>query len=289
VRAAFLAGMRELAYVVGRNLVFDERYAAGDYNRLHALADELIALRPDVLVAGDTGVAVVLKAKTVTIPIVMLASSDPVAAGLVQSLARPGTNVTGNTLLAEMLIAKHLELLMQAVPGMSRVAFLNYAALPNDPLADVAARAEKSAKAAATMKRLTLTIASARDPESVRQAFAQFETARTEGVVVFASGPTFQLRDEILGHARRQRLPTITAATPLWLDAGGILSYGPNLEEVFRSAATYVDKILKGSKPSELPVQQPTKFEFLVNLRAAKETGLPIPQAVLLRADRVIE
>jgi len=289
VREAFLAGMRELGYVVGRGLLFDERYAEGDYIRLPALADELIALKPDVLIAGAQGPAVVMKAKTATIPIVMLVSFDPVGAGLVQSLARPGTNVTGMTTLLDVLVAKHVELLVGAVPRMSRVAFLNYAALPNDPLANLAASAEKVARTAAAAKGLTLTIASFRDPESVRQAFAQFETARSEGIVVVATGPTVQFRHEILGHARRLRLPTITGLTSPWMDAGGIFNYGPIFAEIYRSAATYVDKILRGVKPGELPVQQPTKFEFVVNLKAAKDIALTIPQSVLLRADRVIE
>ena len=171
---AFLAGLRDLGYVAGRNLVVDMRYAGGDYSRFPALADELIALKPDVLV-GIEAPALVMRAKTTTIPIVLIAGADPVAAGLVQSLARPGTNVTGMSYRQDQLIAKHIELLTEIVPKMQRVALFNYAPLANDPGARVAARFEEVAKAAAAAKGLTLMVVSARDPAGVRQAFAALE------------------------------------------------------------------------------------------------------------------
>ena len=285
---ALLAGLRDLGYVSGRNLVVDMRYASGDSSRLPALADELIALKPDVLI-GIEGSAVAMKAKTATIPIVLTYSADPIGAGLVQSLARPGTNVTGMAYLSDQLVAKHIELLTEIVPKMQRVALLNYAALPNEPIARVTAYSEQVAKTAAAAKGLKLTVASARDAEGVRHAFAQLERARPEGIVVFPTGPTYLLRHEIIGHARRLRLPLISSMPIAWVEDGGLLNYGPNFLETYRYAATFVDRIFKGVKPAELPVQQPTNFEFVVNLKAAREIGIKIPRSVLLRADRVIE
>lgn len=260
----------------------------GDYSGLPALADELIALKPDVLVGIEVP-AIVMRSKTTTIPIVLVASTDPVAAGLVKSLARPGTNVTGLAYRQDQLVGKHIELLTEIVPKMSRVALVNYAASANDPAAEVAARYEQFAKTAAAAKGLILIVASVRDPDSVRQAFANLEKERPEGIVVVATGTTFLLRHEILGHARRLRLPTISSMSAPWADAGGLVSYGPNFLESFRYAATFVDRILKGAKPAELPIEHPAKFEFVVNLKTAREIGIKIPQTNLVRADRVIE
>jgi len=284
---AFLAGLRDLGYVAGRNLVLDMRYAAGDYNALPALADELIALKPDVLV-GIEAPAVAMRKKTKTIPIVLLGSPDPVAAGLVRSLARPGTNVTGIANRVDQLIAKHIELLTEIVPKMSRVALFNYAPLPNDPV-ELAVRYEQFAKTASAAKGLALIVVSARDAEGVRQAFVALERERPEGVVIASTGQTFQLRHEIIGHARRLRLPSISALPAAWAEAGGLASYGVDFRESFRYAATYVARILKGATPAELPVEQSSKFEFVINLKTAREIGVTIPPSILLRADRVIE
>ena len=282
-QAAFLEGMRERGYVSGRNLVVDVRYAAGDSSRLPALTDELIALKPDVLF-GIEVVAVVMKAKTTTIPIVVPAGADLVAAGLVQSLARPGTNVTGIANFGDQLVAKHIELLTEIAPKISRVAMLN------DPLSPAAARFEQIARTAATAKGLTLIVAGARDPEGVRQAFATFENERSQGIVVVPTGRTNQLRNEIIAHARRLRLPSVSALpAAAWAEAGGLVTYAANIIESYRYAATYVDRILKGASPAVLPVEQSAKFEFVVNMRTAREIGVAIPQSVLLRADRVIE
>ncbi|MGH9577979.1 MAG: ABC transporter substrate-binding protein, partial [Terriglobales bacterium] len=202
----------------------------------------------------------------------------------VQSLARPGTNVTGVSNLGDQLIAKHIELLTEVVPKMSRVALLN------DPLAPAAERFEQFAKTAATAKGLPLIVAGARDPEGLRQAFATLEKERPEGVVVVATGQMNQLRHEIISHVRRLRLPSISALpAAAWAEAGGLITYAANLLESYRYAATYVDRILKGAKPAELPVEQPTRFEMVINLKTAKALGITIPQSVLLRADRVIE
>jgi putative ABC transport system substrate-binding protein len=280
---AFLAGLRDLGYVAGRNLVVDIRYARGDSSRLPALADELIALKPDVLF-GIEQVAVVMRTRTTSIPIVLPSSADPVAAGLVQSLRRPGTNVTGMASLADQLVAKHIELLTEIVPKISRVALFN------DPLAPAAARFEQFARTASTVKGLTLIVVGARDPEGVRQAFATLEKERPEGIVVVGTGRTNQLRHEIIGHARRLRLPSISALPGVaWAEAGGLITYAANLLESYRDAARYVDRILKGANPAEIPVEQSARFEFVVNLRTAREIGVTIPPSILLRADRVIE
>jgi putative ABC transport system substrate-binding protein len=285
---AFVAGLRDLGYVPGRNVVVDVRYPHGDYSRLPALADELIALKPDVLV-GIEGPAVAMRTKTTTIPIVVLASPDPVAAGLVRSLARPGTNVTGMAYRQDDLIAKNIELLTEIVPKMSRIAVLNYAASADDPMARIATRYEEIAKRAATAKGLSLIIAAARDPGGVRQAFAQFEKARSQGLVVVSAGPLFNLREEIIGHARRLHLPSITALPAAWAEAGGLLTYGTDFLRNYRYAATFVDRILKGASPAEIPVEHPSKFELVVNLKTAREIGVTIPPSVLFRADRMIE
>jgi putative ABC transport system substrate-binding protein len=207
-----------------------------------------------------------------------------VAAGLVQSLRRPGTNVTGMASLADQLVAKHIELLTEIVPKISRVALFN------DPLAPAAARFEQFARTASTVKGLTLIVVGARDPEGVRQAFATLEKERPEGIVVVGTGRTNQLRHEIIGHARRLRLPSISALPGVaWAEAGGLITYAANLLESYRDAARYVDRILKGANPAEIPVEQSARFEFVVNLRTAREIGVTIPPSILLRADRVIE
>ena len=288
LEGAFLEGLRDLGYIAGRNVVLNMRYAHGDSGRLPALADELIALKPDVLV-GIEAPALVMKSKTTTVPIVLVASVDPVATGLVQSLARPGTNVTGLAYRQDQLVAKHIELLTEIVPRMSRIALFNYAAFASEPIARIAARYEQFAKTAATAKGLTLIVVSARDAEGVQVAYAELERGRPDGIVVAPTGPTYQLRHEILRHARRLRLPTISSMSAAWAEAGWLITYGPNFLESFRYAAIYVDRILKGAKPAELPVEQPAKFEFVINLKTAREIGITIPQTILLRADRVIE
>jgi putative ABC transport system substrate-binding protein len=285
---ALLTGLRERGYLPGRNLVLDVRFARGDTARLPALAGELVALKPDVLLAIEPE-AGVLRAKTDKIPIVLTASSDPVAAGLVKSLARPGTNVTGMAYRNEELLAKHIELLTEINPKMSRLALFNKVPLPNSYDVDLTARFEEVAKRAAAAKGLNLVVARARNPQEVGQAFAELEKGRPDALVVVATGATFALRQEILAHARRLRLPSISSLPPAWVEAGGLLNYGPNFLETYRYVATFVDRILKGANPAEMPVEQPAKFELVVNLKAAREIGVTIPSSILLRADRVIE
>jgi len=280
---AFLAGLRDRGYVVGQNLVVDIRYADGDPGRLPALADELIAVKPDVLV-GIEAAARVMKTRTSTIPIVLTASTDPVAAGLVKSLARPGTNETGMANLLDELLAKHVELLTELVPTMSRVALLNDASA----YAELRERLELAARTAAKAKGLTLVVVSARDSQSLREAFAALEKERPDGLVVVSTGVTNNLRHEIIDGARRLRLPAITGVA-IFVEGGLLVSYGANFLESYRYAASYVDRILKGAKPAELPVEQSSKFDLVLNRKTARELGLTIPPSVLIRADQVIE
>ena len=283
LEGAFLPGMRELGYAVGRNLVVDVRYARGDVSRFPALSDELIALGPDVLLGnGDTCRA--MAKKTSSIPIVLIASLDPVAQGLVKSLARPGTNVTGLSSQFGPLIAKHVELLAEIVPKLSRVALLSDASFIGRAL--YVQIAQETARA----KGLTLLVVEAApNPVGVRTAFAQIEKQRAGGVVVAGTGPFSFVRRVIAGEASRVRLPAIYNSA-LSVDSGGLISYGVNPMESHRTELPpIVARILKGANPAEMPVQQSAKFEFVVNLKTAREIGVTIPKSILLRADRVIE
>jgi len=286
---AFLAGLRDRGYLLGQNLVVDFRYSDGDPDRLQALADELIALKPDVLVGSEI-TSSYMKAKTSTLPIVLLTSADPVAAGLVLSLARPGTNVTGMAGLMYPLVAKQVELLTELVPKMSRLALL---APPFDPPKDHPYFGrpepwESATRAAAKVKGLALLAVKVRDSESLREAFTTLEKERPDGLLIPTNAVVTRLTREIIDGARRLRLPTISGYAQ-FVEAGGLLSYGPNFVENYRYAAKFVDLILKGAKPGDLPVEQVSKFEFLVNQRTARELGLKIPQSILVRADRAIE
>lgn len=279
---AFLAAMRERGYVVGRNLVYESRYAHGDPARLPGLVDELIALKPDVL-AGIEQVARVMKNKTSIIPIVLTNSSDPVAIGLVQSLARPGGNVTGGAFLYEQLGPKHMELLREIFPRLAKVGQLHDTNVPSSKAA------EENAREAARKLRLVYVPYYVANRTDVERAFAEMAKNRPDALVAGAgSGMLFGLRQMIGENALRLRIALAYPNAP-HAEAGALLSYGANLEEGFRLAATYVDRILKGAKPGELPIQQPTRFEMVINLKTAKALGVTIPQSVLLRANRVIE
>lgn len=276
---AFLAGMRERGYVMGRNLSLDARYGRGDTSRLPALADELIALKPDVLLGIETAVRVMVS-KTSTIPIVLVASSDPVAAGLVKSLARSGTNVTGMAMQFDSLIAKQIELLSEIVPGMSRVGYL-----ADDSIAGE--RFKNYARAASRAKGLALVIAAAHEPDGIRLALGEFAKARAEGVVVASTGALLLHRRTIIDEARRLRLPTMHSEieNPR---SGAIASYGADTAESYRvDVPPYVERLLKGARPADLPLQQPTKYVLVVNLKSAKAIGITIPKSILARADRI--
>jgi putative tryptophan/tyrosine transport system substrate-binding protein len=275
------AGFRDLGYIEGRNLILDVRYANGDVPRLPMLVDDLIALKPDVLL-GNNQVAALMKAKTATIPIVLNWSYDPVEIGLVESLSRPGGNVTGMATMYEDLLTKHVELAGELVSGMSRIGFINDA---SDPSAE---RFNGIAEKAARAKSVALTLMPVRDRESVEAAFAKFGTDRPDVLIVGLTGGLFNLRDPIAEGSRKFNIPVIYSFEG-FVKAGGLLSYAPDYHATFRRSISFVDKIFKGAKPADLPIEQPTKFALVINLKAAKTLGLEIPPLLLARADEVIE
>lgn len=279
---AFLGRMRALGYVEGRNLINDLRWARGNAASYPALADELIALKPDILL-GIQEAALALAAKTSVIPIVLTASADPVRAGLVKTLARPGTNVTGMAGLYDQLVAKQIELLIEILPKMSRVAFLN------DSASATREDWARSVSRAANAKRLTLTVAHASDVEGIGRAFDEFAAHRAEALVVSPSGTMTFFRRDIARRSLRLRVPSVSGLSQ-YADSGGLINYSPQLIQSFGNEVPgFVDRILRGANPAELPVQQVTKYEFVVNLKTARAIGLAMPQSILLRADRMIE
>lgn len=281
---AFLTGMKERGYEVGRNLVVDTRYAEGDVARYPAIADELIALGPDVLVVSSTGNAIVVKRKTTTIPIVLGSVGDPVGDGLAQSLARPGGNVTGNSLQIFELGAKQIESIVELLPRMRRVALLSDLA----QVKSARERYEKIANTAAATKGLSLEVHSVDSPETVRQAFRALEKRRADALLISPSPAFNVLRPEICQSAARIRLPLVGFSEE-WPQDGALMSFSPSWVEAYRRAAYFVDRILKGARPADLPIEQPTKFSLVINAKAAKALGVRIPQSILIRADRVIE
>jgi putative ABC transport system substrate-binding protein len=285
MRDAFLQGLRDLGYVEGRNVVIEYRFAEGKLERYPALAAELVALKVDVIVAPITPAALAAKQATKTIPIVFVAVGDPITDGLVTSLARPGGNVTGLSLLFPELVGKCLEELKQAVPGVSRVAVLwQPGAVGERTEKDMLKGAEVAARALG----VRLQFVEARGPADLDRAFSDITKARAGALTVLPGNMFFSERRRLVDLAAKNRLP---AVYPLreFVDAGGLMSYGASNADMFRRAATYVDKILKGAKPADLPVEQPTKFELVINLKAAKVLGLTIPQSLLGRADEVVQ
>ncbi len=285
MREAFRQGLRDLGYVEGRNLVIEYRFAEGKSERLPALAAELVALKVDVIVAVTTPEALAAKKATRTLPIVFVAAADPVTSGLVSSLARPGGNVTGLSSFFPELVGKRLELLTQAVPGVSRVAVLWHPGfLPERTEKDMLKGAEVTAQALG----VRLQFLEARGPADFDRAFSEMTRARAGALTVLGTTMLFNERRRLVDLATKSRLPAVYP----WregVDAGGLMAYGPNIPDLFRRAATYVDKILKGAKPSDLPVEQPTKFELVINLKTAKALGLTIPPSLLGRADEVLQ
>jgi len=281
---AFRQGLRDLGYVEGRNVVIEYRDAEGKLERLPALAAELVALKVDVIMAPGTPHALAAKQATRTLPIVFAFVVDPVTDGLVTSLARPGGNVTGLSNLAPELVGKRLELLTQAVPGVGRVAVLwQPGAVPEPTGKDMLKEADVAARALG----VRLQFVEARGPADIDRAFSEVTRARAGALTVVAGNMFFNERRRLVDLAAKHRLP---AVYPLreFVDAGGLMAYGANLADVLRRAATYVDKILKGAKPADLPVEQPTKFELVINLKTAKALGVRIPPSVLGRADEII-
>ena len=285
LREAFRQGLRDLAYVEGRNLVIEYRDAEGKLERLPALAAELVLLKVDVIVASGTLAALAAKQATRTVPIVFSPAADPVGSGLVTSLARPGGNVTGLSLLHSELVGKWLEQLTQAVPGVSRVAVLwQPGAFGERTEKDIL----KSAEVAAQALGVRLQFVEARVPADFDRAFSDMTRARAGALAVLTSNMFVTERRRLVDLAAKNRLPAVYPWREA-VDAGGLMAYGPSLADLYRRAATYVDKILKGTKPADLPVEQPTKFELVINMKTAKALGLTIPQSVLGRADEVIQ
>jgi putative ABC transport system substrate-binding protein len=281
---AFRQGLRDLGYVEGRNVVIESRNAEGKPERLPALAAELVALKVDVLVAQPTVSALAAKQATGTIPIVFPVA-EPVTSGLVTSLARPGGNVTGLSVLAPEMAGKSLEFLKQAVPAVSRVAVLwDPGAFPEGTTRDMRKRVEVAARALG----VKLQFVEARGPDDFDRAFSEMTRARAGALTVLGGSMFVSERGRLVDLAAKNRLPVVYTARES-VDAGGLMAYGPSVPDLFRRSATYVDKILKGAKPADLPVEQPTKFELVINLKTAKALGLTIPQSLLLRADQVIE
>ena len=280
---AFKQGMRERGYVEGQHVVFERRFGENRREGISDAAAELVRLKVDVLVtATDEGIAAV-KQHTQTIPIVMANSTDPVGTGFIASLARPGGNITGHSSMSPELSGKRLELLREIVPGLSRVAILW------NPAIRGAVFDYKETEGAARSLHLQLQSVEVSRADDLERAFWTVTTGRAEALVVPAQNPVaLANRSEIVRLAQRNRLPSIYG-TIEFADAGGLMAYGPNGADLWRRAATYVDKILKGAKPADLPVEQPTKFELVVNLKTAKALGLTIPQTLLQRADRVIQ
>jgi len=277
---ALRQGLRELGYAEGRNITLEYRWAEGRDERLAGLAAELVRLKVDVIVAGGTG-ALAAKRATTTIPIVMPAIADPVGLGLVASLARPGGNVTGLTGQGDELPGKWMQLLKEAFPRVSRVAVLWDSATSAELV-----RASEAAARSLDIRLQTLTVGR---PDDFADAFAEAQKNRTEAMIVLGSSLFYAHRARLVELAAKHRLPTMYDQKDFVVGSDGLMSYGANFHDLFRRGAIYVDKILRGAKPGELPIEQPTKFELVINLKTAKALGLTIPQSVLERADQVIE
>jgi ABC-type uncharacterized transport system substrate-binding protein len=283
---AFREGLRELGYVEGRNLVIEYRDAEGNFDRLPALVAELVALKVDVIVTGGgTLSALAAKQAIRTVPIVFASVPDPVTDGLVMSLRRPGGNITGLSNLNSELVGKCLEQLKHAIPGVMQVAVIR------QPGA-VGERTErdmlKAAEVAARALGVRLQFVEARAPANFDRVFSNISTARADALTMLGSAMFFSERRRFVDLAAKNRLPVVYPQRE-FVEAGGLMSYGPDIADLFRRAATYTDKILKGAKPADLPVEQPTKFELVINLKTAKALNLTIPPSLLLRADQLIE
>jgi putative ABC transport system substrate-binding protein len=278
---AFLQGLRDAGYVEGHDVVIEWRSANGDYERVPELAADLVQSKVDVIVSDSTIGTRALKRATSTIPIVMATVADPVGSGFVTSLAHPGGNVTGlSTMIAE-LSAKRLQLLKETIPRVVRVAVLWNPDTPYSP------KVIEELKALAPSLSIELNFVSARTPEELSAAFSAVRRAHAQALYVLGDAVFNAHRTTFLRLAAKARLPTIYAYS-VYVDEGGLMSYGPNFADMFRRSAGYVDEMVKGAKPGDLPVGQPTKFELVVNLKTAKALGLTIPESILLRADEVV-
>jgi putative ABC transport system substrate-binding protein len=279
---AFRQGLRELGYVEGKNIVIEWRFSEGQRERERALAAELVQLKVDVIVTGGGGATRAAKEATATIPIVMTQVNDPVGNGFVTSLARPGGNITGLSSLSVDISGKRLELLKEVVPRLSRVAVLGTSTSPGQ------AQALKETELTAGMLGVKLQYLDVQNPKDIETAFRAATKGRADAVLVIGGAVLSSQRQQIIDRAVKSRLPAIYN-NAAFLEAGGLMTYAVNEADLARRAATYVDKILKGAKPSDLPIEQPTKFELVISLKTAKQIGLTIPQSVLYRADKVIK
>jgi len=276
----FRQALQELGYAEGQNLIIEIRWAEGKDERLPELAADLVRLKVDVIVAGGTPPVLAARQATATIPIVMPVSGDPVSRGLAASFARPGGNVTGLAGLDDELPGKWMELVKETLPKISRVALLWDPAYGPRPVAtaEVAARALK----------MRLQVLRVSRPQDLENAFADARTNHAEAIIVLSSAFLYARRAQLVALAAKYQLPAIYHQKEFVVGSGGLMSYGPDFHDMFRRAAGYVDKILKGAKPGDLPIEQPTKFEFVINLRTAKDLGLTVPPSILQRADEVI-
>jgi len=279
---AFRHGMQDLGYREGQNFAIEYRWAQGKYERLPALVAELLAQKVDVIVTAGTPAAQAVQKRTKSVPLVMVAVGDPVGTGIVASLNHPGGNITGLSSIAPELEGKRLELLREVSPKLSHVAvFWN-------PLNAFHVSAMKHLREAAQAMRIDLLTLAVGKVEDLEAAFSATVKARPDALFILADRVYLHSRGRIMDFALKNRLPSINAYPEL-VEAGGLMSFGPSYEDMHRRAATYVDKILKGAKPADIPVEQPTKFELLVNMKTAKTLGIKIPQSILVRADKVIE
>jgi putative ABC transport system substrate-binding protein len=280
--AAFRKGLRELGWIEGQHFTIEARFAGGKPERLAGLAADLVRQRVDVILTGSNAGALAAKTATGTIPIVMVTTGDPVGGGIVASLGRPGGNVTGVTALGQVLNVKRLELIKEAVPGVTRVAALI------NPASPYTAPFLKEREGAARSLGLEVRVLEAPDPGSFEKAFAAMAIERAGALMVQTDAMFITHRRRIVELVARSRVPAVYGERE-FVDAGGLMFYGASLADMYRDAAGYADKILKGAKPADLPVEQPTKLELIINLKTAKALGLTIPQSLLLRADQVIE
>jgi putative ABC transport system substrate-binding protein len=280
--AAFRGRMRELGWVEGRNFTLVARFADGRATRLPELAAELVRERVDIILAGSSPGVLAAQRATSTIPIVMVTTGDPVADGIVKSLARPGANVTGVTAIGQALNTKRLELIKEAVPGARRIGvIMNPEAFYTPSLLEDRQRAARSLA-------LDLRLFEVREPDNLEAAFAAARTDRMDALLVQTTAFFITHRKRIVELAARSRVPAVYGERE-FVDAGGLMFYGAGLGDMYRDAAVYVDKILKGAKPADLPIEQPSKLELVINLKAAKALGITIPPSVMARADRIVE
>ena len=279
---AFRQGLRDLGYIEGKNIIIEWRSAEGKTERRAEISAELVRLQVDVIVSAGPTITRFLRETTSTIPIVMGQDTDPVGSGFVASLARPGGNITGLSALSPETTGKQLELLKEIVPHLSRVAIIGNSSNPGD------AQSLRETVLAAASYEVYLRYLDVQDAKDIESAFRAAAKGRADAVLVLGNPTLNAHRKQIVDLAVKHKLPA-TYSRPEYIDAGGLIYYGTNYNDLFRRAATYVDKILKGAKPADLPIERPTKFEFVVNLKTAKQIGLTIPQRVLARADRVIK